>query len=305
MMNWSRPILTDSGGFQVHSLATLRKINEDGIEFQSHIDGSRHELTPELSMRIQEALGADIVMCFDDCASYPTTDKRAHEAVDRTIAWARRCREAHSREDQALFGIIQGGVVSSARMRCTEEMLKMDFPGYALGGLSVGEPKDLLCAALDETAPNLPQDRPRYLMGVGTPEDFFEGVSRGIDLFDCVMPTRTARNALIFTSRGRVQARRAEFRESPDPPDPECSCYTCRHYSAGYLRHLFVAGEILAARLATLHNLHFFLNLMRQIREHIRAGSYSAFRSEFLSRYTERSDPGGPEGRPGKRNSNS
>jgi queuine tRNA-ribosyltransferase len=287
MMHWDGPILTDSGGFQVHSLATLRKITDDGVEFQSHIDGSRHFLTPERVIEIQETLGADVIMCFDDCASYPAIPDRVREAVERTISWARRCKQAHQGDAQALFGIIQGGEYREMRTRCAEELVAMDFPGYALGGLSLGESKQILWEAVEETVPLFPEDRPRYLMGVGTPGDFFDAVERGIDLFDCVMPTRAARNALLFTSRGRLQMRRADLKEDPSPPDPDCMCYTCQNYSKGYLRHLFVAKEILAARLATIHNLSFFLQLIRRIREAIEAGELASFRRNFEERYDD------------------
>jgi len=290
MMHWDRPILTDSGGFQVHSLATLRRISDDGVEFRSHIDGSRHFLTPEKVIEIQEALGADIIMCFDDCASYPASPERAAESVERTLAWAGRCREAHTAEHQALFGIVQGGEHRELRTRCARELVAMDFPGYAIGGLSLGEAKGVMWSAVEETVPLLPEDRPRYLMGVGTPADFFDAVVRGIDLFDCVMPTRAARNALIFTSRGRIQVRRAELKEDPSPPDPDCDCYACRNYSMGYLRHLFGAKEILAARLATIHNLSFFLRLVGNIRKAVHAGNLLSFRQRFEEQYHENTD---------------
>jgi len=291
MMHWDRPILTDSGGFQVHSLATLRKITDEGVEFQSHIDGSRHFLTPESMTHVQEALGADIIMCFDDCASYPAPPERAKEAAERTVAWARRCREAHSKGRQALFGIVQGGEHREVRTDCARRLVAMDLAGYAIGGLSLGEAKDVMWRAVEETVPLLPADRPRYLMGVGIPRDFFDAVERGIDLFDCVMPTRAARNALLFTGRGRIQIRRAEFREDASPPDSACVCYTCRNYSRGYLRHLFGAREILAARLATIHNLSFFLRLIRDIRAAIEGGSLASFRRRFEEQYDENSDP--------------
>jgi queuine tRNA-ribosyltransferase len=292
MMHWNRPILTDSGGFQVHSLATLRKITEDGVEFQSHIDGSRHVLTPEKVTEIQEALGADIIMCFDDCPSHPSSPERVQEAVERTLAWAARCKRAHRRGDQALFGIVQGAEHDEIRTRCAKELVEMDFPGYAIGGLSLGEEKAVTWHAVEGTTPLLPEDRPRYLMGVGTPLDFFDAIERGIDLFDCVMPTRAARNALLFTSRGRIQARRADAREDDTAPDPDCVCYTCRNYSKGYLRHLFIAKEMLAARLATIHNLTFFLDLIGKIRDAIEEGRFSSFRRRFEERYEGTSPDG-------------
>jgi len=285
MMNWEGPILTDSGGFQIHSLSALRKINDGGVEFRSHIDGSLHFLTPEKSIGIQETLGADVIMCFDDCPSYPASEERMAEGVERTLAWAGRCRRAHGTPHQALFGIIQGGEYRSLRERCVSALVDMDFPGYAIGGLSLGESKEITHEVLEETTPLLPENKPRYLMGMGVPEDFLDGVTRGVDLFDCVFPTRAARNAMLFTSRGRIHAKKADFTESDQPPDPECDCYTCRNYSSGYLRHLFIAKEILASRLATIHNLRFFLRLVEQIRESIVEGKLESFRGSFLEKY--------------------
>jgi queuine tRNA-ribosyltransferase len=298
MMNWPGPILTDSGGFQVHSLSALRKITDDGVEFRSHIDGSIHLLTPEKSIEIQEALGADVIMCFDDCPSYPASEERMAEGVERTIAWADRCRKAHTTPNQALFGIIQGGEHRSLCERCVSALVDMDFPGYAIGGLSLGESKDATRRVIEETTPLFPAEKPRYLMGVGVPEDFLDGIVRGIDLFDCVFPTRAARNAMLFTSRGRIHAKRADLTESKAPPDPECDCYTCRNYSAGYLRHLFLAKEILASTLATIHNLRFFVRLVERIRESILEGKLESFRESFLEKYRGESyDQGTSPGR--------
>ena len=281
-MGWDGPILTDSGGFQVFSLAERRKVRDEGVEFRSHIDGSRHLFTPEMVIRVQEQLGADIIMVLDECA--PPTDRAYNEqALARTHAWAARCRAAQTRDDQALFGIVQGGVFADLRRQSAEFLVGLDFPGYAIGGLSVGESKEQMYAMLDATTPLLPADKPRYLMGVGAPEDLLEGVARGVDLFDCVLPTRLARNAALLTRRGRLNIRNARFERDPAPIEEGCGCYTCRHFSRAYLRHLFKAGEILAARLATIHNVHFLLQLMRDIRAAIAADRFPAFKAEFLA----------------------
>ena len=281
-MGWDGPILTDSGGFQVFSLAERRKVRDEGVEFRSHIDGSRHLFTPEMVIRVQEQLGADIIMVLDECA--PPTDRAYNEqALARTHAWAARCRAAQTRDDQALFGIVQGGVFADLRRQSAEFLVGLDFPGYAIGGLSVGESKEQMYAMLDVTTPLLPAGKPRYLMGVGAPEDLLEGVARGVDLFDCVLPTRLARNAALLTRRGRLNIRNARFERDPAPIEEGCGCYTCRHFSRAYLRHLFKAGEILAARLATIHNVHFLLQLMRDIRAAIAADRFSAFKAEFLA----------------------
>ncbi|HFD39797.1 MAG TPA: tRNA guanosine(34) transglycosylase Tgt, partial [Anaerolineae bacterium] len=273
---------TDSGGFQVFSLAERRKVRDEGVEFRSHIDGSRHLFTPEMVIRVQEQLGADIIMVLDECA--PPTDRAYNEqALARTHAWAARCRAAQTRDDQALFGIVQGGVFADLRRQSARFLVDLDFPGYAIGGLSVGESKGQMYAMLDVTTPLLPADKPRYLMGVGAPEDLLEGVARGVDLFDCVLPTRLARNAALLTRRGRLNIRNARFERDPAPIEEGCGCYTCRHFSRAYLRHLFKAGEILAARLATIHNVHFLLQLMRDIRAAIAADRFPAFKAEFLA----------------------
>ncbi len=283
-MGWSRPILTDSGGFQVFSLAGLRTVDDEGVTFRSHIDGSTHRFTPESTIAAQEALGADIIMCLDECA--PPLDRTYNErAVERTHRWAVRCREAQTRTDQALFGIVQGGVFADLRRQSARFLTALDFPGYAIGGLSVGESKAEMHATLEVVVPLLPANKPRYLMGVGSPEDLLEGVSRGIDLFDCVLPTRVARNGGLFTHRGRINIRSARFAEDPSPIEEGCSCYTCRHFSRAYLRHLFKAEEILGLRLATLHNLHFVLQLMADIRESILQERFSSFKDEFLHHY--------------------
>ncbi len=281
---WTGPWLTDSGGYQVFSLAKLRRLTEEGVRFQSHLDGSSHLLTPERSMEVQMNLGADIAMAFDECPPYPAPREAVEEATARTTRWARRSRDAHTRPDQWLFGIVQGGVHPDLRARSAEEITALGFPGYAIGGLSVGEPKDDMLRVLEHLGPILPADRPRYLMGVGTPEDLVEGVARGIDLFDCVLPTRNARNGQLFTSRGKVSIRNARYRADPAPPDPECACYTCRTASRAYLRHLHMAGEMSAATLMTIHNLSFYLDTLRKLRQSIRLGRFEECRSETLQR---------------------
>ena len=284
-MNWSGAILTDSGGFQVFSLGDLRKIREEGVEFRSHLDGSKHLFTPEKVMEIEMALGADIAMAFDECVSYPMDYEYTKLAMERTTRWAERCLNAHHREEQALFGIVQGGMYPDLRAISARDLISMDFPGYGIGGLSVGEPKTLSYEILDATMPLMPKDKPRYLMGVGSPDFLIEGVIRGIDMFDCVLPTRIARNGTVFTSEGRLTIRNAVFKADFTALDHHCDCYTCRNFSRAYLRHLFNAGEILGLRLTSYHNLYFLLNLMKQIREAIAADSLLSFRREFLSRY--------------------
>jgi len=283
-MGWDGPILTDSGGFQVFSLAAQRKVDADGVTFRSHIDGAQHRFTPEMVIRVQEQLGADIIMCLDECA---VPDDRAYseKALERTHAWARRCREAQVRADQALFGIVQGGVFADLRRESAGFLVGLGFPGYAIGGLSVGETKQQMLETLDITVPMLPEDKPRYLMGVGAPEDVLEGVARGIDLFDCVLPTRLARNAALLTRTGRINIRNARFERDPNSVEPGCACYTCGHFSLAYLRHLFSAEELLAYRLATIHNVHFMLQLMRDIRAAIAADSFATFKQHFLAGY--------------------
>jgi queuine tRNA-ribosyltransferase len=279
---WQGPFLTDSGGYQVFSLAGLRRLGEDGVRFRSHIDGSAHLLTPERSIQVQMKLGADVIMAFDECPPHPAPREAVDEATARTTRWAERSRAAHQRRDQWLFAIVQGGVHPDLRERSARELLALDFPGYAVGGLSVGESKQDMARVLDHLAPILPADRPRYLMGVGTPEDILEGVARGIDMFDCVLPTRNGRNGQLFTRRGRLSIRNARYRHDPLPPDPECVCYTCRTASRAYLRHLHLAGEITAATLLTIHNLSFYLDTLRRIRENLLLGRFEEFRREML-----------------------
>lgn len=280
-MHWSRGILTDSGGFQVFSLGPLRHISEEGVAFRSHIDGSQHFLSPEKVMQIQAALGADIIMAFDECAPYPVDHEYARHSTALTTRWAQRCKLAQSRQDQALFGIVQGGVFKDLRRESALALAELDFPGYAIGGLSVGEPKPLMYEMLEYTVPFLPTNRPRYLMGVGTPDCLVAGVTRGIDMFDCVFPTRVARNGMAITSRGRVVIRNATYAHDFGPLDPACDCYTCRHYSRAYIRHLFKAGEIFGLRLTTIHNLHYLLSLMRRVRQAILTDGFPAFQEEF------------------------
>ncbi|MHB8172978.1 MAG: tRNA guanosine(34) transglycosylase Tgt [Nitrospirota bacterium] len=280
-MAWDRPILTDSGGFQVFSHSQLRKITEDGVKFQSHLDGSYHFLTPERATEIQEALGADIIMCFDECPSYPSTFDYLRESMERTLRWAKRCKDSKKRDDQALFGIIQGGMHKELRVRSADRTLEIGFDGYAIGGLSVGETKPLMYEVAGYTAQAMPEDKPRYLMGVGTPEDLLECACLGIDMFDCVMPTRNARTGTLFTSFGKMNIKNARFSEDKAPVDSECSCYACRNFSRAYLRHLYSAGEILGMRLNTIHNLHYYLTLMENIRTAIREDRLTDFRREF------------------------
>jgi queuine tRNA-ribosyltransferase len=284
-MNWKRPVLTDSGGFQVFSLADLRKVTDEGVTFQSHIDGgAKHFITPEYAVEIQEALSADIVMAFDECIPYPATRDYAQESLERTHRWARRCRDAKKDTGQALFGIVQGGMYPDLRKRSAETLVDIGFDGYAIGGLSVGETKPMMYEMLEATVPSLPGDQPRYLMGVGTPEDLVEGVDRGVDMFDCVMPTRNARNGTFFTSFGKLVIRNSRYERDREPIDPACGCYTCRNYSRAYLRHLFNAGEVLALRLGTIHNLFFYLNLMRDVRSSIGQGRFKEFKRGFLNK---------------------
>ncbi len=286
-MNWNGGILTDSGGFQVFSLGDLRKITEEGVDFRSHLDGSKQFLSPEKSMEIQMALGADIAMAFDECTPYPADYEYACSSMRLTTRWARRCLAAHDREDQALFGIVQGGMYKDLRQESAESLVGMDFPGYAIGGLSVGEPKPLMYELLEHTTPFLPAGKARYLMGVGTPDCLVEGVARGIDMFDCVFPTRVARNGTAITSRGRVVVRNAAFTDDFSPLDPECDCYTCNNYSKAYLRHLIRCDEIFGLRLMSLHNLHYLIRLMQRIRLAIMEDRFAVFQKNFWSNYVE------------------
>jgi queuine tRNA-ribosyltransferase len=283
-MRWDGPILTDSGGFQVFSLAGQRKIDEDGVNFRSHIDGSIHRFTPERVMEVEQALGPDIAMVLDECP--PPLDRTYNErSLALTHRWAERCRAAHCRPDQALFGIVQGGIFEDLRLQSAAFLGELDFPGYAIGGLAVGETKEQMYGTLDITCPALPVHKPRYLMGVGAPEDIIEAVARGVDFFDCVLPTRIARNGALFTPDGRLNLRNASHAEDHRPVQEDCTCYTCRTFSRAYLRHLYKAGEISALRLGTIHNVHFMLELMRQIRAAIAAGAFAEFRSAFLQRF--------------------
>lgn len=284
-MNWDGAILTDSGGFQVFSLGDLRKIMEEGVEFRSHLDGSKHLFTPEKVMEIEMALGADIAMAFDECVSYPMDFAYTKLAMERTSRWAERCRKAHNKADQALFGIVQGGMYPELRAISARDLVSLDFPGYGIGGLSVGEPKPLSYEILEHTVPLLPKDKPRYLMGVGSPDYLIEGTIRGVDMFDCVLPTRIARNGTVFTSEGRVTIRNAVYKNDFTPLDHHCECYTCRNFTRAYIRHLFNTGEILGLRLTSYHNLYFLVSLMRQIREAIAADCLLDFRREFYDRY--------------------
>jgi queuine tRNA-ribosyltransferase len=293
-MAWERAILTDSGGFQVYSLARSRKITEEGASFQSHLDGSRWLLTPERSIQIQEALGADILMAFDECP--PSKAERAYleESLARTTRWLRRCAEVWSRERSALFGIVQGGLDLELRRRHVAEVCAVELPGYALGGYSVGERPEEMHASVAEVAPLLPEDRPRYLMGVGTPVDLVTAVAAGIDMFDCVLPTRCARNGLLFTTEGRLNLRNATHARDERPPDPACACYTCRTHSRAYLRHLFASDELLALRLATLHNLHHYLDLMRGARLAIEEDRFGAYAADVRRRESGRAPTEAP-----------
>lgn len=290
MMAWDRPMLTDSGGFQVFSLKKLNKINDEGVEFASHIDGARYWLTPEESMRIQRSIGAEIMMVFDECCPYPADEKTARAAMERSVAWAKRCRADHPqlRNGQALFGIVQGSMYLPLRLESIKRTEEIGFEGLAVGGLSVGEPKPLMLEILDGMMPHMPKNLPRYLMGVGTPEDLFYGVERGIDMFDCVHPTRIARHATVFTTEGRISMMNARWQLSDAPIDADCSCYACRNFSRGYLRHLFKAKEILGLRMASLHNVTFMINLMNNIRQSLIEKRFIAFRDQFLGRYLDK-----------------
>jgi queuine tRNA-ribosyltransferase len=280
-MNWDRPILTDSGGFQIFSLRELAKITEEGAAFKSHLDGSALFLSPEDAVEVQEALGSDIMMCLDTCIPYPADRQETISATELTTRWAVRSRAAQQDTGQLLFGIVQGGMYPDLRALAAEQLIDIGFDGYALGGLSVGEPHDLMREITEHTAKLLPQDYPIYLMGVGTPEDLVESVHRGVDMFDCVMPTRNARNGMLFTSRGRIVIKNSQYSSDPKPPDESCDCYTCRNYSRAYLRHLYMSREILAYHLNTIHNLHYFVGLMQEMREAIANDSFLQFRKNF------------------------
>ena len=284
-MNWDRPILTDSGGFQVFSLASLRKVEERGVEFRSHLDGSKMFIGPEESIAIQQALGSDIMMQFDECSPYPCDYDRAKGAMHRTLRWLDRCMKAKTSENQALFGIVQGAFYSDLRIECAKEMAKLDLPGFGIGGLSVGEPKEVMYDMLEKMMPYMPENKPRYLMGVGSPDCLIEGVLRGVDMFDCVLATRVARNGTVFTHDGRLVVRNAKYAEDFTPLDPDCDCYACRNFTRGYIRHLFKAGEILALRLNSIHNIYFLTHMMTEIREAIEADALLDWANAFYARH--------------------
>ncbi len=283
-MGWGGPILTDSGGYQVFSLAKLAKITDEGVFFASHIDGSRRLLTPEKAVRIQEDLGADIMMCLDECVAHPSTREYVENSVARTTRWAGRCLEER-KTAAALFGIVQGGMYPDLRKKSADELTALPFDGFSIGGLSVGEGHDVMMEILEQTICHLPGDRPRYLMGVGTPVDIVEAVSRGVDMFDCVLPTRNARNGMLFTRNGKMSLKQARYRLDPSPPDESCNCYTCRNFSRAYLRHLFVSGEILSSILNSIHNLHFYLELMSDIRHSIRERCFDDLKKKVKEMY--------------------
>jgi queuine tRNA-ribosyltransferase len=285
-MHWDRAILTDSGGFQVMSLSELRKVTADGVQFSSHLDGSKHFISPEISMEIQKSLGSDIVMAFDECVKHPATKEEVRTSMELTAKWERRSRAYELKSHQGLFGILQGGMYPDLRKEHYQMIQDLDFEGWAIGGLSVGEPPELMYEMLDVSVPLLPSQKVRYLMGVGTPQDLIEGVFRGVDIFDCVMPTRNARNGTLFTSQGKLHIKNAKFLRDQSPLDSSCSCYTCRNYSRSYLRHLFVSGEMLGGRLNTIHNLHFYIDLMRQARRAVLEKRFDEFRKAFYKSYS-------------------
>jgi len=284
-MAWDRSILTDSGGYQIFSLAAMRRVSDEGVVFRSHIDDSQHLITPELAIQFQEILGADIIMVLDECSAHEVSYERVEEAMDRTHRWAERCQRAHRRDDQALYAIIQGGIFTKLRRRSAEYLASLDFPGYAIGGLSLGEPKKVTLAMIEGTISCLPETKPRYLMGMGSPEDIVEGVARGVDIFDSALPTRVARNGAFFTDQGRLNIRNAVYSQMEQPIDSYCNCYTCRTFSVAYLHHLFNRQELLAYRLVTIHNLTFISRLMRRIRGAIMDGTFGSFQRDFLMGY--------------------
>ena len=285
-MRWDRPILTDCGGFQVFSLSDLRTISEDGVEFKSHLDGSKHMFTPEKVMEIEEALGADIIMAFDECCPYPSTYEYTKQSMERTTRWAKRCKDAHTTVDkQGLFGIIQGGFYEDLREQSAKDLIDLDFPGYAIGGISVGEPKEEYLKMLYYTAPLMSENKPRYLMGVGTPDYLVEAALAGIDMCDCVLPTRIARNGTAMTWNGKVVVRNANYARDFTPLDPECDCYTCQNYTRAYIRHLVKANEILGVRLLSIHNLRFLTKLMERVRIEIENDNLLKFKEEFYKKY--------------------
>ena len=295
-MNWPRPILTDSGGFQVFSLSDRNEVTADGVRFQSHLDGSHHFFTPEKVMEVEHGLGADIIMAFDECTPYPCGHDYAQESMQRTLRWAERCLSRHQelaaervhRPPQALFGIVQGSIYPDLRRDCAQALVQFNLPGYAIGGLAVGEPREDMFEVVRQTTTYLPTEKPRYLMGVGLPHDLVEAVAAGVDMFDCVVPTRNARNGTAFTRQGRLRLKNACHAEDPQPLDANCACATCRHYSRAYLRHLFQTNEVLGPRLATLHNIFFFQQLMGEMRDAIIRGHFAAYQAEFLAHYQNR-----------------
>ncbi len=290
-IGWRKPILTDSGGFQVYSLSSFRKITEDGVEFRSHIDGSYHLFTPELVIKIQESLGSDIIMPLDECPPAGVSKTYAEKSLKLTLQWAERSKQVHSKNEQWLFGIIQGSVYKDLRIKALEELKHMEFDGYSLGGFSVGEPKDTMWELVNILTDYIPLNKPRYLMGMGTPEDLIEGIAKGVDMFDCVMPTRNARNGTLFTSFGRLNIRASQYAEDLSPVDPECKCPTCQKYSRAYLRHLFKAEELTVMRLATIHNLYYYIHLIKKVRKAIIEGNFMKFREEFYKKRDQKPPP--------------
>lgn len=284
-MNWDKPILTDSGGFQVFSLAKLRKITEEGVTFNSHIGGETIYLTPEKAIKIQEKIGSDIAMCFDECTPYPCEKKYAENSLNLTTKWAKRCKKAHKKKSQLLFGIVQGSVFPDLRIQSARELTKIGFDGYAIGGLAVGEPNKDMYEILDITVPELPENKPRYLMGVGTPENILEAVERGVDMFDCVLPTRNARHGFLYTSSGICRIKNERYKKDFTPIDSKCACYTCKNFKKAYVRHLMTSGELLGPQLCAIHNISFYLNLMKDIRKHIKKNSFQKFKKDFLKKY--------------------
>ncbi|NUM58448.1 MAG: tRNA guanosine(34) transglycosylase Tgt [Bdellovibrionaceae bacterium] len=287
-MNWNKPILTDSGGFQVFSLSGLRTLTEEGVEFRSHLDGAKYFISPEKSMEIQMDLGSDIIMAFDECLQYPATDEQIQKSMDLTYRWLLRSKAAMTRKESLLFGIVQGGLDLKHRMKSLEQVTSVELPGYALGGFSVGEPIHLMHELLPHVAPLMPADKPRYLMGVGTPTDLLIAINSGVDMFDCVMPTRVARNGTLYTWQGKVSIKRNEYKEDPSPLDPECDCYTCRNYSRAYLRHLFLSGEILGSRLNSIHNIYFYMKLMERSRAAIENGTWDEFFLSCIQKFSKK-----------------
>ncbi len=286
-MAWNGSILTDSGGFQIFSLGKLNKISDEGVFFNSHIDGSKHFINPEKAMEIQMALGSDIAMAFDECSPYPAGKFQAETAARRTLQWARKCKEVHANSKQSLFGIVQGGMYRDLRIQNARNLVELDFPGYAIGGLSVGEPKPLMYEVLDYTVPCLPMEKPRYLMGVGAPQSILEGVIRGVDMFDCVLPTRNARNGSIFTSSGKISITNSKYKNDLTPLDSKCNCYTCQNFTKAYLRHLYMSKEILSSILGTIHNLYFMASLMKNIRIAIQQDRILQYKETFLSNFLD------------------